>query len=746
MSAPQDVTLTIDGISVTVPAGTLLVEAAKQIHTDIPVYCYHEKLGPAGLCRMCLVDVAKTPKLQIACNTTVAPGMIVETRGKKVEEGRRAVLEFLLVNHPLDCPICDKGGECDLQDYTMAYGQGASRLAEPKGSKPKAIDLGPTIVLDDERCVVCQRCSRFDEIITNEQSLVVKDRGQRDVISTATGEPYLSDFSGNVTELCPVGALTSKTYRFKSRPWDLNRTRTSCAQCSLGCGLNLDARFGAVLRTMSADDDDAISEGWLCDRGRYNVAYAQDRRRLTSPLLRRDGEWVQLSWDEAIAAWAESLRGAQPGEIAALGGGRLTNEEAYLLQHIYRGLGASNLDWRAGRQRMALQPIAGKPADLETADAIVTYGRPPSQLAPVLDLRIRKAVKRAGATLISLGTHRAGSHVPETHVESIAELNAALPPSYERLAIVWDGSDGALNDEFSAWCFAQRDAGKTIFAYIPSEQPNGRGAEAMGMLPRDGGLDTFGIFSAAGEGRIRSLAILGANPLLRFADRALADAAFARTPFIVVSELFMTESAERATLVLPAAGAFEKRGTLLNLSGDLVALAPGVPAPEGVLSDGEILVALAAELGIAIPAPDRIEAAVRDLAAEPRSIGAAPYEAPLPPAAGTLTLVIDAPIFTGGGTAAFDERIAILRPQPRARISPETARALGLEAGDTVDLVAGAERAVRDLPIAIDPALAPGSVALVDGLPAAPANALGAATTVALANVRSTRNLAEAPA
>ncbi len=744
MTAPKAVTLTIDGLSVTVPAGTLIVEAAKQIHTDIPVYCYHEKLGPAGLCRMCLVDVAKTPKLQIACNTVVAEGMAVETRGKKVEEGRRAVLEFLLVNHPLDCPICDKGGECDLQDYTMAYGQGASRLAEPKGSKPKAIDLGPTIVLDDERCVVCQRCSRFDEIITNEQSLVVKDRGQRDVISTATGAPYVSDFSGNVTELCPVGALTSKTYRFKSRPWDLKRTRTSCTQCSLGCGLNLDARFGTVLRTMSAADDDAISEGWLCDRGRYNVAYAKDPRRLTSPLLRREGEWVQISWDEAIAAWAESLRGAQPGEIAALGGGRLLNEEAYLLQHVYRGLGARNLDWRAGRQRTALQPLAGTPADLEAADVIVTCGRPLSQLAPVLDLRIRKAVKRGGATLISLGAHRSGSHVPETHVDSLEALAAALPASYQRLAIVWDGCDGPLSDAFSAWCSAQVAAGKSVSAFIPSEQPNGRGAEAMGMLPRDGGLDTFGIFAAAREGRIRSLAILGANPLLRFLDRSLAAEALARTPFVVVSELFMTETAEHATLVLPAAGPFEKTGTLLNLTGEIVDVAPGTPAPEGVLSDGEMLVALAAELGLAIPAPASIAAAVRELAAAPRAIDAAAYKAPPPPAAGRLTLVVDSPIFAGGGTAAFDERIAILRPLARARFAAGTARDLGIEPGDIVDLCAG-DGYVRDLTVALDAALAPGTVAIVDGLPGAPANALGAAASVSLANVRSARNLAEAP-
>ncbi|MDQ6825727.1 MAG: 2Fe-2S iron-sulfur cluster-binding protein, partial [Candidatus Eremiobacteraeota bacterium] len=206
----EDVTVTIDGTDVRVPKGTLLVEASKQIQQEIPVYCYHPKLGPAGLCRICLVEVEGMPKLQIACNTTVTDGMKVHTYNAKVEDGRRAVLEFLLLNHPLDCPICDKGGECDLQDFSMAYGQSGSRLADPKTAKPKAVDLGPTIVLDEERCIVCQRCVRFDDIITRERSLIVKDRGARDIIATATDKPYRSNFSGNVTEICPVGALTSK--------------------------------------------------------------------------------------------------------------------------------------------------------------------------------------------------------------------------------------------------------------------------------------------------------------------------------------------------------------------------------------------------------------------------------------------------------------------------------------------------------------------------------------------------------
>ena len=315
MSAPllaptaEMVHITIDGVPVTVPKGTLLVEAAKTIKQQIPIYCYHTKLGPAGLCRICLVEIEGMPKLQIACNTAATEGMVVRTSGEPVEAARAAVLELFLVNHPLDCPICDKGGECDLQDYAMAYARGTSDVADPKLSKPKAVDLGPTIVLDEERCIVCQRCVRFDDIIADERQLVVKDRGARDIIATATGVEYRHNFTGNVTEICPVGALTSKTYRFKSRPWDLNRTQTTCTQCAVGCQQYADVRHGTLLRTMSVEDD-AISDGWLCDRGRYNIGFYESPDRITQPLYRKEGGFVQIGWDDACILWAKAIREA----------------------------------------------------------------------------------------------------------------------------------------------------------------------------------------------------------------------------------------------------------------------------------------------------------------------------------------------------------------------------------------------------------------------------------------------------
>jgi NADH-quinone oxidoreductase subunit G len=739
------VTVTIDGIDLQVPKGTLVVEAAKLIHRDIPVYCYHPKLGPAGLCRICLVEIEGMPKLQIGCNTPVADKMVVRTLSDKANEGRRAVLELLLLNHPLDCPICDKGGECDLQDFAMAYGQGASRMVDAKSSKPKAVDLGPTIVLDEERCSLCLRCVRFDDLITHERSLRTDDRGAHAIIATATGHPYVSDFTGNVTELCPVGALTSKTYRFRSRPWDNHRTTTTCTQCSVGCQMHVDARVEQIARTMSVEEDDAISDGWLCDRGRYNVGFLTDERRLTSPLYKQNGEWMQIAWDDAIELWANAVRDAiataGPASVGAIGGGRLLNEEALLLQHIHRALGVENLDWRAGRMVRAWPgplPIRGHHVELAAADVVITYGEPPSQTAPVLDLRIRKAVAQ-GARLISVGDHVASTVLPCTRVATFADAVKLVPPDAKHIAIVWDGIEVAEAHAIAAWAGSLDDAAARFRLYVPGEQPNAFGAEALGMLPRDGGLDTRGMFEAARDGKLRALALLGVNPVLHFPDRDLAIAGLQATPFVVVSELFMTETAELATLILPACSAFEKSGTTTDLAGDVLPVAAAVPSPDATLADGDMLVALADVLGIALPAPAALDATIRE------RVAGTPQNPPLPPADGapraiasgeTLRVVVETSIFAGGGTLAHDDRLGALRAVARASVHPATAAAFGLLDGDAIDL-AGPERTRLDgLTVALDARVPEGAVAIVDGVPGAPANALRGAVAVTVAAKR----------
>jgi len=751
------VNLTIDGVPLQVRKGTLLVEAAKLVKQEIPVYCYHTKLGPAGLCRVCLVEVEGTPKLQIGCNTPVAEGMVVRTRGESVEKGRAMVLELLLVNHPLDCPICDKGGECDLQDYAMAYGRGSSDLADPKTSKPKAVDLGPTIVLDEERCVVCQRCVRFDDLIAGERQLVLKDRGHRDMIATATGEPYRHNFTGNVTELCPVGALTSKTYRFKSRPWDLNRTETSCTQCSVGCRMNVDVRHGTVLRTMSVEGDDAVSDWWLCDRGRYNVGYIDAPERIVQPLLRREGEFVQIGWDDAFAIWAKAIRSSidarGPESIGALGGGRLTNEEAYLLARTMRALGANNIDWRTGRQRQATPGSSGGTLlDLERAGAIVTIGESPAQLAPVMDLRVRKAV-RHGARFIRIASNEAPPTMPYHDVADVAAAAAAIPANVTRVALLWDGVDSALAR--ASFAALERE-GRTLLTYITGEQGNARGAEAMGMLPFSGpgyhvadkGLDFEGICSAALAGKIGMLAIFGANPALHGADGERVRNALQAVDFLVVTELFMTETAKFASLVLPAAGAFEKSGSMVNLAGDVLPTAAALAPPGGVLSDFEIVAGLARALEIELPQSDEIERATIAAAAalpvgilfgDERFAGNAPHA----PVGDALRLRVLHHAFAGGGTMANDERIATLRPLPKAAFARADAQRLGIQTGDYVDL-AGSAGTLHDLLAEVRDSLAPGNVAVIGGLSDAPANALAEGSQVRAENIRHADALVEA--
>jgi len=645
MQVQDLVKLTIDGVPLEVPKGTLLVEAAKKIKQEIPVYCYHTKLGPAGLCRVCLVEIEGTPKLQIACNTPVADGMVVHTRSEKARTGREMVLELLLVNHPLDCPICDKGGECDLQDYAMAYGRGSSDVADPKLSKPKGVDLGPTIVLDEERCVVCQRCVRFDDLIADERQLVVKDRGHSDIIATATGDPYRHHFTGNVTELCPVGALTSKTYRFKSRPWDLNRTQTTCTQCAVGCQQFSDVRYGSLLRTMSVEHDDAYSDGWLCDRGRYNIGFYASPERITQPLYKKNDTFVQIGWDDAFAIWAREIKDALANaDAGVIGGGRLLNEEAYLLQHVFRAIGVRNVDWRGGRQQQASPGnAAGNYATLERANAIVIAGQSPSELAPVLWLRAIKA-QRSGAQIIRMEGADAA--------KAFAQIRSG-----SQVAIVWDGVDLALGK-----ALADASSGFNVATYIASEQPNARGAEAMGMLPSDGSLDGAAMLDRARDRKLTALCLFGVNPARNARDPAAARAAIQAANFVMVSELFLTETAQLADLVLPAKGAFEKSGTTTNLTGDLLPVNASLESPVGPLSDLEMLIGLAQQFDLALPTIEELDAAViaRSRDAFAGTFGDARYasaggDCAAEPALEPRTL------WDGGGTAAHDERVADLR-------------------------------------------------------------------------------------
>jgi NADH-quinone oxidoreductase subunit G len=410
MAEQEDlVTLTIDGQSVSVPKGSVIWAAAQKLGIEVPIYCYHPKMDPLGACRMCFVQVEKMPKLATACTTVVSEGMVVHTKTPAVRKAREGTLEFLLINHPLDCPICDKGGECDLQDFTLRHGPGMSRFDLRKRHFVKPVPVSEHILLDRERCIACQRCVRFTQDVAMEPGLIMEERGFRTQVGVDLQAPFDSIFSGNVVEMCPVGALTAKSYRFVTRPWELKRTDSVCGLCAVGCNVRVDVRVDKVQRQYSRTHDD-VDDGWLCDRGRWELGLINNPERLRTPLIRRDGELRPASWEEALTLVASRLREIArregPAAVGGIGSTHTTNEEAYLFQKLLRaGLQTNNVDHYHGvfpvTERNGLPWVwTGSIAELDHASHIVLLGADPYHRQPVLDLRIRKAIRRGARVYV----------------------------------------------------------------------------------------------------------------------------------------------------------------------------------------------------------------------------------------------------------------------------------------------------------------------------------------------------------
>jgi NADH-quinone oxidoreductase subunit G len=397
--------LTIDGNPVAVPPGTLVWKAAQEAGIEIPIYCYHPKMPPLGACRMCFVEIEKMPKPpQTACTTPVSEGMVVSTKSEKVLKARRGTLEFLLINHPLDCPICDKAGECDLQDFTLRHGPGGTRFDQSKRHYRKPIPVSQDVMLDRERCILCQRCTRFSSEISMDNGLVMIQRGFRMEVGTAPNHAFDSVFSGNTTEICPVGALTASSYRFKARPWELKRVPSVCNNCSVGCNARVDVRVDRITRLMSRNNDE-VDDGWLCNRGRWDFGFVNNPNRLRTPLIRRNGTLAPTTWEEALSYVATKLKdiagthGAQA--VAGIGSTRTTNEETYLFQKLLRqALKTNNIDHHHGRFNGPRDSLTGKAwmmtssiADLEKAGHIVLVASDPYERQPILNLRLKKAMR-----------------------------------------------------------------------------------------------------------------------------------------------------------------------------------------------------------------------------------------------------------------------------------------------------------------------------------------------------------------
>src|SRR5579859_7513889 len=580
-----DINLTIDGRKITVPAGTLIVEAAKTIGVEIPVFCYHHKLDPVGACRLCLVDLAPgPPRPQTACTTPVAEGMVVKTQSSMAVQARADILEFELANHPLDCPVCDKGGECPLQDFTFRHGYPTSRIDGPRLHFKKPIPLSPTIALDRERCVLCYRCTRYYDEVAWEQELTVGQRGVESFITSQFDRPLQSNFSGNIIDLCPVGALTSRVWRFESRPWDMTHTASVCSKCAVGCSVTMWQRRGQLVRITSHENDD-IDEGWICDRGRFDYTDVNDPRRLRTPMI--DG--ARSSWIAALNALAAGIKGKGPKLGISLPQD-ITNEEAFLFRRLIDGpLKGAKVKMHG---RTAIPTPAGetmKIKEMDDAKVIVVVASDTEQDVPIVNLRIKKAVSKRGAKLIvvhpegvDLDRHRATVHIRNTPGSAAAEVRKLAGHEFLKepaglVAILYGDGHGSEDvKELAAACaeLAEKVGGKPMPLYRAT---NERGALAAGVAGWDS-LD-------------------GVEALLSWGPPPTAGIP-ASVKFLAVWDHLPRPEYEKASVVLPATTFAEQQGSYTNLEGRVQFLRPPVAIQAPLKESWEVLTELAVALGL----------------------------------------------------------------------------------------------------------------------------------------------------
>jgi NADH dehydrogenase/NADH:ubiquinone oxidoreductase subunit G len=582
---PNLATLTIDGREVTVPKGTLIVEAAKRVGIEIPVFCYHHKLDPVGACRLCLVEISPgPPRAQTACTTPVADGMTVRVTSAMAVKARADILEFELTNHPLDCPVCDKGGECPLQDFTYRHGYPVSRVVDARLHFAKPLPISPSIALDRERCVLCYRCTRYYDEIAWEQELTSAHRGVESYIATQFDEPLTSVFSGNIIDLCPVGALTSRVWRFQSRPWDMRHTSSVCSKCSVGCNVNLWERRGELMRVTSRENDD-IDDGWICDRGRFDYTDVNDPNRLRTPLVK--GE--EATWEKAIASIAAGIdaKGAKLGISLPPD---LTNEEGYLLRRLLDGPLSGARVKMHGRTALA-RPQTDQLLirEIDGLKAIVIVASDLREDTPIVNLRVKKAVRR-GAKLLTLnpGTIDFDRNAGVIHIETEPGKAADAVPAllgHDALKegpigiLYGDGRGTELEVAAAVAELAQKLGAKTMPLYRAT---NERGALALGVAGWDSldGIDT--------------LLSWGPPPTAGVPKTVRFHAAWDHLP--------RPEHA-KADVVLPGASFAEAQGSYTNLEGRVQLLQPALDLESPRRQGWEVLAELGNYLGLELSYP-----------------------------------------------------------------------------------------------------------------------------------------------
>jgi NADH-quinone oxidoreductase subunit G len=701
--ASELVTVTVDDRTVQVPKGTGLVETAQAAGIEIPVFCYEPRLGPpVGACRMCLVEIEGMPKLQAGCTLTAQDGMVVRTAATspKAAEGQESTLEFILVNHPLDCPVCDKGGECPLQDLTFRYGPGNTRMRFAKLTVEKPIPVSPLIALDRERCILCYRCTRFSEDVAEDGQLIARNRGAHTEIATFEDEPYRSPFSGNVIELCPVGALTSTLYRFDARPWDIQSVPTVCTGCAVGCNVSATIRENAVKRILSRNHPE-VDRGWLCDKGRFTYPHLRAPDRISTPLRRGPKGLEEVTWEAALDTAEHLLRTAEGAIVTALSGTE-TTEIAFALGKLLRqGLGAHSAVLPEATSD-ALDAFRAPLSAIADAELIVVVGDDPVvERAPIVDLWIKQA-RRNGAEVVTcspIGDVRVPPGGAAETCRALAspssELGARLRAA-ERAILVWSGpggGGGARLAELAHELGLDERPGSGAF-HLPAT-PNGRGVAAAWSAAAD--------VDETDPEPIRLLVVSGDEAAADPGVRALAEQA----ERVLVLTMFQGLATGWADLVLPATGTLERDGTVMNLEGRVQRLRRAVapPCPDELAWISK----LAARFGVEVSPHAAVvyaEAAshlYRDLGLDEVGLRAVlpsrtPYEAPEaattpppePPLApsderfvGELRLLRAHVLFSGPAVERVEE-LRFQRPPAEVELSPTDAERRGIATGDAV--------------------------------------------------------------
>ncbi len=628
---PNAVPITLNGREIVARKGETIIVAADREGDYIPRFCYHPRMEAVGMCRQCMVEVdtGRGPMLQPACMITVSPEMKVETDTPMAKRAQEGILELLLANHPLDCPVCDKGGECPLQDQAFSHGPGESRYVEQKRNYEKPIALSDHVLLDRERCILCDRCTRFADEVAGDKLIHFIHRGNATEVNTFPDEPFSSYFSGNVVQICPVGALTAKPYRFKARPWDLEQVESTCTTCSVGCRISVHSSRDQLLRFQGVDtgaDSDSVNWGWMCDRGRFNFDSIESDHRLAAPKVRGEAGLSDTSWSAAMALAKQLIEDAD--SIGLLGGARSTNEGAFAWAQLADAIGIAHRDAQLGDGLPAA--TLGLPRatidDAANAATVILVGPDLKEELPVLYLRLRDAAERGHTKLIEFSSQSTGvtryawrsiRHAPGMGSAEIAKA-LADPAIAEQIAsgdvVLVAGRSNLAVSESSALAAVRAvlDAVPTATVLPALRRGNVVGALQLGLAPSEGELDALATLRAAADGRLDLLVLLGADPINDCPDADPARRAIAGARRIISIDTFPSESTQQADLVLAAAAFGEQRGTTTNLEGRVSRLNQKVTVHGTARPDWMIAVELAAQLGhdLGVGSVDEVTAAI----------------------------------------------------------------------------------------------------------------------------------------